>query len=110
MRENAAVSPSLRIDMLLELAHWYQISGAVRDALKICKEVWFATVESGKPGESVLGEPTPLLYRAAVGVAGPTTRKHEGWVVDSSYACFRCECFTARSYWRFTKSAYFSND
>ena len=69
VRENAEVSPSLRIDTLLELADWYQMSGAVRDALKIYKEVWSATIESGKPGESVLGEPTPLLYRAAVGVA-----------------------------------------
>jgi hypothetical protein len=68
-RENPSVSPSLRIDTLLELADWYQMSGAVRDALKIYKEVWSATVESGKSGESVLGEPTPLLYRAAVGTA-----------------------------------------
>lgn len=68
VRENPEVSASLRIDTLLELGDWYQISGAVRDALKIYKEVWAATVEAGKPGESVLGEPTPLLYRAAVGV------------------------------------------
>jgi tetratricopeptide (TPR) repeat protein len=69
VRENPEASPSLRIDTLLELADWYQISGAVRDALRIYKEVWNATVESGKRGESVLGQPTPLLYRAAVGVA-----------------------------------------
>lgn len=69
VRDNATASPSLRTDTLMELGDWYQISGAVRDAQKIYKEVWAATVEAGEPGSSVLGEPTPLLYHAAVGTA-----------------------------------------
>jgi tetratricopeptide (TPR) repeat protein len=69
VRENPDASAALRIDTLLELGDWYQMSGAVRDALKIYQEVWAAAVAAGKPGTSILGEPTPLLYRAAVGIA-----------------------------------------
>jgi tetratricopeptide (TPR) repeat protein len=93
VRENAAVSPSLRIDTLLELADWYQMSGAVRDAQKIYKEVWSATVESGKAGESVLGEPTPLLYRAAVGIAlrapPPDRQKMKHYWIDFEFRVTR---------------------
>jgi tetratricopeptide (TPR) repeat protein len=93
VRENATVSPSLRIDTLMELGDWYQMSGAVRDALKIYKEVWSATVESGKSGESVLGEPTPLLYRAAVGVAlrtaPPDRRKMKHYWIDFEFRVTR---------------------
>jgi tetratricopeptide (TPR) repeat protein len=93
VRENAEASPSLRIDTLLELGDWYQMSGAVRDALKIYKEVWAATVESGKPGESVLGEPTPLLYRAAVGVAlrtaPPDRQKMKHYWIDFEFRVTR---------------------
>jgi tetratricopeptide (TPR) repeat protein len=93
VRENPAVSPSLRTDTLLELADWYQMSGEVRDALKIYKEVWSATVESGKPGESVLGEPTPLLYRAAVGVAlrtaPPDRQKMKHYWIDFEFRVTR---------------------
>jgi tetratricopeptide (TPR) repeat protein len=93
VRDNAAVSPSVRIDTLLELGDWYQMSGAVRDALQIYKEVWSATVESGKPGESVLGEPTPLLYRAAVGVAlrsaPPDRQKMKHYWIDFEFRVTR---------------------
>ena len=93
VRANAAVSPSLRIDTLMELADWYQMSGAVRDALKIYKEVWSASVESGKSGESVLGEPIPLLYRAAVGVAlrtaPPDRQKMKHYWIDFEFRVTR---------------------
>lgn len=93
VRENPQVRPALRIDTLLELGDWYQISGAVRDALKVYKEVWAATVASGKPGESVLGEPVPLLYRAAVGVAlrapPPDRRKMKHYWIDFEFRVTR---------------------
>ena len=60
---------SLRIDTLLELADWYQMAGAVRDAVKVYKEAWQTAVDSGRSGAELLGEPQPILYRAAVGVA-----------------------------------------
>jgi hypothetical protein len=93
VRENPEVSPSLRIDTLLELGDWYQMSGAIRDALKVYKEVWAATVESGKRGESVLGAPAPLLYRAAVGVAlraaPPERRKMKHYWIDFEFRVTR---------------------
>jgi tetratricopeptide (TPR) repeat protein len=93
VRENPEASPSLRIDTLLELGDWYQMSGAVRDALRIYKEVWAAAVEAGKRGESVLGAPTPLLYRAAVGVAlreaPPDRRKMKHYWIDFEFRVTR---------------------
>ena len=92
-RENPDASASLRIDTLLELADWYQISGAVRDAVKIYKEVWAAALAAGKPGESVLGEPMPLLYRAAVGVAlraaPPDRQKMKHYWIDFEFRVTR---------------------
>ena len=93
VRENPDASASLRIDTLLELGDWYQMSGAVRDALKIYQEVWAAAVAAGKPGESVLGEPTPLLYRAAVGVAlraaPPDRQKMKHYWIDFEFRVSR---------------------
>jgi tetratricopeptide (TPR) repeat protein len=63
------VDAHLRVDTLLELADWYQMGGAVRDAVKVYKEAWQAAVASGQSGADLLGEPQPILYRAAVGVA-----------------------------------------
>ena len=93
VRENPEVSAPLRIDTLLEIGDWYQMSGAVRDALKIYKEVWAAAVATGMPGESVLGEPTPLLYRAAVGVAlraaPPDRQKMKHYWIDFEFRVTR---------------------
>ena len=93
VRENPEVSAPLRIDTLLEIGDWYQMSGAVRDALKIYKEVWAAAIAAGKPGESVLGEPTPLLYRAAVGVAlraaPPDRQKMKHYWIDFEFRVTR---------------------
>lgn len=69
VRAQADADSNLRIDTLLELGDWYQMSGAVRDAEKTYKDVWAAAVAAGRSGSSVLGEPVPVLYRAAVGVA-----------------------------------------
>jgi tetratricopeptide (TPR) repeat protein len=60
IRANSDINPNLRVDTLLELGDWYQMSGAVRDAVATYKEVW-----ATRPGE--LAEPVPILYRAAVG-------------------------------------------
>ena len=93
VRENPEASAPLRIDTLLEIGDWYQMSGAVRDALKIYKEVWAAAVATGMPGESVLGEPTPLLYRAAVGVAlraaPPDRQKMKHYWIDFEFRVTR---------------------
>ena len=45
------------------------MAGAVRDAVKAYKEVWQTAVASGQSGAALLGEPEPILYRAAVGIA-----------------------------------------
>jgi tetratricopeptide (TPR) repeat protein len=60
---------TLRIDTLLDLADWYQMAGAVRDAVKVYKEAWQTAGDAGRSGEELLGEPQPILYRAAVGIA-----------------------------------------
>lgn len=65
VRLNVDAEPQLRIDTLLDLADWYQMAGAVRDAAKVYKEVWDSAAQTG----DVLEEPQPILYRAAVGVA-----------------------------------------
>jgi tetratricopeptide (TPR) repeat protein len=69
VRAQTDADSNLRIDTLLELADWYQMSGAVRDAVKAYKEVWAAAVAAGRSGSGILGKPVPVLYRAAVGVA-----------------------------------------
>src|SRR5262249_11625814 len=66
VRTNEIVDESLKIETLLDLADWYKMAGGVRDAGKVYKEVWDA---AGPSAANVLGEPTPILYRAAVGVA-----------------------------------------
>jgi tetratricopeptide (TPR) repeat protein len=69
VRATPDIDATLRLDTLLELADWYQMSGAIRDAMKAYKEVWQTAVAAGRPAEHLLGEPEPILYRAAVGVA-----------------------------------------
>jgi hypothetical protein len=59
----------LRIDTLLELADWYQMAGAVRDAVKVYKEAWQTAVDADRSDADLLAEPQPILYRAAVGIA-----------------------------------------
>jgi tetratricopeptide (TPR) repeat protein len=69
VRMSPAVDPQLKIDTLLDLGDWYQMAGAVRDAVETYKEVWEAAAAAGSSGTAVLAEPQPILYRAAVGIA-----------------------------------------
>jgi tetratricopeptide (TPR) repeat protein len=89
----AEVSPSLRIDTLLDLADWYQMAGAIRDAAKVYKEVWQAAVEAGQSGTELLGEPQPILYRAAVGIAlrrpPPDREKLKHYAIDFQFTVSR---------------------
>jgi hypothetical protein len=62
-RSGAAIDARLKVDTLLELGDSYQIAGASREALKVYREVW------GMGGATMLSEPQPVFYRAAVGVA-----------------------------------------
>lgn len=84
---------TLRIDTLLELADWYQMSGAVRDALKVYQEAWQTAVDAGRSGAELLGEPQPILYRAAVGIAlrrpPPDRDKMKHYFVDFEFTVTR---------------------
>ncbi len=87
------VDAHLRVDTLLELADWYQMAGAVRDAVKVYKEAWQAAVASGQSGPELLGEPQPILYRAAVGVAlrrpPPDREKLKHYWIDFEFTVTR---------------------
>ena len=84
---------TLRIETLLELADWYQMDGAVRDAVKVYKEAWQAAVDAGRSGAELLGEPQPILYRAALGVAlrrpPPDREKLKHYWIDFEFAVTR---------------------
>jgi len=62
-RASASIDSKLKVDTLLELGDSYQVTGAVRDAAKIYREVWNAG------GRAMLSEPEPVFYHAAVGTA-----------------------------------------
>ena len=84
---------NLRIDTLLELADWYQMAGAVRDAVKVYKEAWQSAVDAGRSGAELLGEPQPILYRAAVGIAlrrpPPDREKMKHYWIDFEFTVSR---------------------
>jgi len=84
---------NLRIDTLLELADWYQMAGAVRDAVKVYKEAWQNAVDAGRSGAELLGEPQPILYRAAVGIAlrrpPPDREKMKHYWIDFEFTVSR---------------------
>lgn len=69
VRMSPAVDPRLKMDTLLDLGDWYQMAGAVRDAVKTYKEVWDTAAGAGGSATALLAEPQPILYRAAVGIA-----------------------------------------
>jgi tetratricopeptide (TPR) repeat protein len=87
------IDAHLRIDTLLELADWYQMAGAFRDAVRVYKEAWQATVASGRSGSDLLGEPQPILYRAAVGIAlrrpPPDREKLKHYWIDFDFTVTR---------------------
>jgi tetratricopeptide (TPR) repeat protein len=64
VRTSTAWDSQLRMETLIDLADWYQMAGAVRDAARVYAEV---AARSGAAG--ILSEPMPIVYRAAVGMA-----------------------------------------
>jgi tetratricopeptide (TPR) repeat protein len=64
VRAGTPWNSKLRIETLVDLADWYQMAGAVRDAARIYQEV---VARSG--AATMLREPVPIVYRAAVGIA-----------------------------------------
>lgn len=93
VRANPDADPKRRIDTLLELGDWYQMSGAIRDALKIYKEVVLIANAGGESAEALMGEPEPILYRAQIGVAlrrpPPDRAKLEHYWVDFDFTVTR---------------------
>ncbi|HEU4626214.1 MAG TPA: tetratricopeptide repeat protein [Steroidobacteraceae bacterium] len=90
VRATPDADPKRRIDTLLELADWYQMSGALRDAAKAYKEVWdIAAATSGTSAAELLGAPEPILYRAQIGTAlrrpPPNREKLQHYWVDFQF-------------------------
>ena len=65
VRESEGVDADLKIETLLTLADWYQMSGSMRGAAKVYTEAWNAAEAAYGSGEDFLGWPEPIRYRAA---------------------------------------------
>jgi hypothetical protein len=99
VRMNPDTDPNLRIETLMELADWYQMAGAIRDAQKIYKEVWaIASASAGDTSASntaktLFDEPEPILYRARIGTAlrrpPPDREKLQHYWVDFEFTVTR---------------------
>jgi tetratricopeptide (TPR) repeat protein len=99
VRMNPDTDPNLRIETLMELADWYQMAGAIRDAARIYKEVWAIASASagdtsaGNTARTLFDEPEPILYRARIGTAlrrpPPDREKLQHYWVDFEFTVTR---------------------
>jgi hypothetical protein len=93
VRGNPDGDAKRRVDTLLELADWYQMSGALRDALKAYKDVWAIAAASGGAPAELFAAPEPILYRAQIGTAlrrpPPDREKLQHYWVDFAFTVTR---------------------